>query len=324
MKQDKIVQFLKAVNSKRTGYRSGWIEANCPLGPWAHANGVDASPSFGIKESSKNKSICKCLSCGWGGDMLDLVFHLSHLQKKHPAEGYNLDVAAKLATDEFDDLELSFGNIPDYGDEPIKHEIVFPEEWLASFRKLEDFPDAVNYVTERMLSGVMVEALDMRYDPLQRRVCFPFRNFSGKLVGVQSRAIDKDVALRYYQYGYQGHRNGFNWMGENIIDLDKPVVLLEGPFDYASVFRCYQNVAASFTSGLSVEKCKRLSDVSEIITFYDYGMGGTAARSRIEELFKGVPITHIVPTQEQDDAGNMSLDEVWNSLEGHVKLNSFG
>lgn len=233
----------------------------------------------------------------------------------------------QLIANEFADLDFDMGSIPDWEESPIKkNEIVFPESWLASFKRLEMFPVALQYVKKRGLSMAMIKALDLRFDPVQKRVGFPFRNFKGQLMGIQGRSIEliPHNDLRYFQYGYQQHRNMHAWMGEDKLDLDRPVVVLEGPFDYASVFRVYPNVAASFTSGLSNEKVRRLSDACEIITFYDYGKGGDAARKKIREVLKGMPIIDIIPTEEQDDAGAMDEEDVAQYLQEHVTLQPFG
>lgn len=321
MKQEKIGILLKALNSKRTGFRAGWVEGPCPLAPWKHANGKDAHPSFGIKSEDKKKSICKCLSCGFGGDLMDLLFQVSGLKKKQDAVGYKMAYAAQLVASEFDDMECDVHGIPEYGDEKPKAELVFPESWLESFKSATKFSVAMEYLHSRGVSNVTIDALDVRYDPLQHRIGFPFRNFKGQLMGVQGRSLDKITDLRYYHYGYHGTRNLHAWMGENTLDMDKPVVLCEGPFDYAAIYPVYPNVAASFTSGLSVEKCKRLGDAESIITLYDYGAGGNAARKRLREVLKGIPVKHVIPTEQQDDAGNMSLAEITAALKGLVELN---
>lgn len=320
MRQDKINILLTALNSKRTGYRAGWVEGHCPLAPWNHANGKDSHPSFGIKEDLKKKSICKCLSCGFGGDLTDLLFRVAELKKKSQANGYNLPFASVLVADEFEGLELDPSSIPEYGETQKKIDDPFPEYWLDSFKMASQFKEAVAYLEGRGVNLSMAKELDLRFDPIQRRIGFPFRNFKGALMGVQGRAIDKGNELRYYQYGFHGKRNTHAWMGEHRVNFDYPLVLVEGPFDFTSVFRVYENVAASFTSGLSVEKIKRISDASEIITFYDYGAGGDAARASLKKHLPKTPITHIKPTKEQDDAGNMTVEEVVNHLKGKVKL----
>lgn len=322
MKRERIRSLLRAFGSKETGYRSGWVLGHCPLAPWTHSMGKDTNPSFAVKEGNK-KSICKCLSCGFGGDLMDLLFRVRQLQKKDFHEGLKLEQAASLINHEFDDMDIDPDAIPEYGDAKPKTDVVFPEWWLDSFHSVLKFPEAIAYLANRGVSKELAQELDVRFDPLQRRIGFPFRNSKKELMGIQGRALDKNVELRYYQYGYNNHRNMQCWMGEDRLDLDKPVVLLEGPFDYTSVFRLYPNVAASFTSGLSVEKCKRLADASEIITLYDYGSGGNAARKRIAEVFKKAAVTHLIPTESQDDAGNMTEQEIAAILKGHVKLEPF-
>lgn len=322
MKREKINALFKAFGSKTTGYRAGWVEGHCILAPWRHVGGKDAHPSFGIKADPKHKSICKCLSCGFGGDLLDLLFRVRELQNKHPASGMSLADAAAIISNEFEDMELDASDIPDYGDVKIVKDIkAFPAHWLKSFKSYDRFPDAIEYLDGREVSPLVARMLDLRFDPIQRRIGFPFRNFNKEIMGVQGRAIDKDTELRYYQYGYMGHRNMLAWMGEDMIDLDKPLVMLEGPFDFASVFRVYQNVVASFTSGLSVEKLKRLAGAYEIITFYDHGSGGNAARTRIKEVLGKIPMIHLIPTAEEGDAGAMRQPQVAGYLQNLVKLN---
>lgn len=320
MIRSKINLLLKALNSKPTGYRSGWVLAPCVLAPWRHNNGVDAHPSFAIKESDKNKSICKCLSCGFGGDLMDLIFMVSGMQKKRPASGYEMKIASSLVSSETDDYELSLDGIPEYGEEKKKDEVPFPESWLDSFKSATAFPEAMSYLSGRGVPASTVKALSIKYDPLQKRIGFPFRNFKGELMGLQGRSLEANPALRYYQYGYQKHRNLHAWMGENTVDFDKPVVLVEGPFDFTSVYRVYKNVLASFTSGLSVAKIKRIGDAVEIITLYDYGAGGSAARASVKKVLPGVPTAHVIPTKEQDDAGNLSVNELVQLLAPLISL----
>lgn len=313
------------LNSKVTGTRGSWIEAHCPLGPWRHG-GKDKHASFAVKASNQKKSICKCLSCGFGGDLHDLALKIQELQRKGEHTGYNLGGAMQLIADEFAELDFDMGSIPSYEEPVAKVEVVFPEQWLYSFHPLSKFPEAVAYAKSRGVSQQMATDLGLRYDPIQKRIGFPFRDFKGRLMGMQGRSIEAvpHNDLRYFQYGYKGHRNMHCWLGEDRLDLDKPVVVVEGPFDLTSILRVYPNVAASFTSGLSKEKIRRLADATEIITFYDHGHGGDAARESLRNTLKGYPITDIIPTAEEDDAGNMTVEQVSAYLAEHVALTPYG
>lgn len=319
MKQERVKLLLQFLGTKQTGIRAGeWIESPCPL-KWRHG-GRDVHPSFGIKVSKTHKSICKCWSCGFGGDLQDLVMEIGFHLKKHPDNGYRIKEAMQLVATEAEDMDINPEDIPDFDQVPVSDEVIFPEYWLDSFKSVVTYPVAMQYLHSRGVTDKVIEQMDVRYDPLQKRVGFPFRNFKGELVGLQGRSIDPNSNLRYYQYGYDGKRNGRNWLGENTVDFDKPVVLVEGPLDMASILRVYPNVMASFTSGLSVEKMKRISDASEIITFYDYGNGGNAARTALKKRLGKVPMVHIIPTEEEDDAGAMTEDQVRHYLQDHVNL----
>lgn len=110
------------------------------------------------------------------------------------------------------------------------------------------------------------------------------------------------------------------WMGENLVNLDEPVVLCEGPFDFARIYQHYENVLASFTSGLSMTKIKRISDADSIITFYDHGKGGDAARLSIRKYLPGYPIVDLIPTEKEGDAGAMSPERIESLLSDHVPI----
>lgn len=320
MRAERIKALLPLIRSKRTGERGQWVEAPCPLAPWRHG-GTDHHPSFGIKAETSKKSICKCLSCGWGGDLTDLIYELHRLMKKSPADGYNLAKAGEVIAQEFAEIEITLSDIPDYEEAVASHiDQPFPEDFLKSFLPVWKSKEAMTYLQNRRIPLLLCKELELVYDPHQRRVGFPFRNMAGKLMGVQGRAIYPEATLRYFQYGYLDRRNAQCWMGEDKLDLDKPLVLCEGPIDKARIMQYYPNVAASFTSGLSVEKIKRLQDCTEIITFYDYGKGGDAAREKLREVLTKASFIDIIPSPEEGDAGAMTNAELKHYLFPYVPL----
>lgn len=329
MKAEKIKLLFPAINSKVTGRRNEWVLGHCPMAPFKHKSGKDNHPSFGIKSSEKSKSICKCQSCGYGGDLDDLLIDLRYELKKDPfhADKYDIKAAMQLIALEFEELEFD-PNIPDYEDAKRRKtegpmELIYPDSWLDTFLPWGKFKDARDYISSRAISGELADHMGLRYDPIQRRVCFPFRNFKGRLMGMQGRAIDKSEEKRYHFYDYGGHKNMHVWLGEDSLSFDNPVILVEGPFDRASILRVYPNVAASFSAGISKEKVRRMSDAVEIITFYDYGDGGDAARLRVDEVLKGLPVTHVIPGPDEKDPGDMSEEELVEVLQDCVTLKPF-
>lgn len=326
MKPERIKSLLPHIASQHTGSRTGWVLGRCPM-LWNH-QGQDQNPSFAISHDPKKKSRVKCLSCGYSGDLQDVLMDITFHLRKHPeyVHRFNLSIASTIVHAEFEEMELTDSDIPDFETPLAKTETLFPELWLQSFSHADKFKDAVAYMKKRGMPLSLVADLDIRFDPLQRRLCFPYRNFKGELMGLQGRIIDPppnpepDNWLPYFQYGYKGKRNAHIWMGEHRVNLDDPVVLCEGPHDYAKIFQVYENVAASFTSGLSRTKVRRMSDADTIITFYDYGKGGDAARAAIKKYLPKHPIIDIIPTQQEDDAGAMPLDTIRNYLSDHVPL----
>lgn len=287
--------------------------------------------AFAVSTDPKKKSRCKCLSCGYSGDLTDLILDIRFGVKKNPefASYFQLQLAAPMVAAEFEEMELTDSDIPDFETKTKKVQTVFPTQWLASFKPIHLFPKAVEYCSERGVMKSTMLDLDIRYDPAQERVGFPFRNFKGEIMGMQGRYIgtmptkdDKhdEGILRYFQYGYNGKRNMHCWMGENMVSFDNPVVLCEGPFDFARIYQHYENVLASFTSGLSMTKVKRISDADSIITFYDHGKGGDAAREAIRKYLPRHPIVNLIPTKSEGDAGNMSPERIEQLLEDHVPL----
>jgi len=328
VKPDKIKQLLMLVGSSAIGSRTGWVLGTCPI-RWKH--GSEPSMAFAVSTDPKKKSRCKCLSCGYSGDLTDLLLDIRFGLRKNPeyAPHYQLQLAANLVASEFEEMELTAQDIPDFESKVKQVQTVFPTQWLASFKSALDFPEAVEYCTGRGIMKSTLLDLDVRYDPQQQRVGFPFRNFKGEIMGMQGRYIgteptkdDKhdEGVLRYFQYGYKGKRNMHCWMGENTVNLDEPVVLCEGPIDFARIYQHYENVLASFTSGLSMTKVKRISDADSIVTFYDHGKGGDAARESIRKFLPGYPIVDLIPTKSEGDAGAMSPERIEALLKDHVPI----
>jgi len=334
MKPERIAQLLPLVGSKKIGQRTGWVLATCPM-RWRH--GGEKSDAFAVSYDAKKKSRCKCLSCGYSGDLEDLLLDLRYGVNHHPeyAPFVKFTLASELVHAEFEEMELSAADIPEYEAPVEKHEMIFPEQWLQKFPSISYHPKALTYCQKRGIELDTLKVFDVRYDPAQERVAFPFRNFRGELMGMQGRYIGpkktrdtyekgdpeaEQAPLRYYQYGYYGHRNMHVWMNEENADLDDTLATCEGPFDLLKIFQAYPNVVASFTSGLSMTKVKRLGDADSLITFYDHGNGGDAARAAIHKYLKGYPIVDLIPTEEQGDAGAMSMQDIRQLLKPHVKV----
>jgi hypothetical protein len=317
----KVEALLPLLGTKVTGHRNSWVEGYCPFGPWKHDGGKSHAGAFAIQSSDTKRSVFKCFSCNMRGDLMHLQVELANWlrQEKTPIPGYNLSASLELIANEFDGLEFD-PDIPDWQDVAPSDTLFLPESWLSSFHPVLECKDGADYLHTRDVPDDVALALDVRYDTVQRRVCFPFRDPSGRLVGMQGRDITGHSKLRYYFYPYKKTVNKHYWLGEDKVDFDHPVVLVEGPFDFASVYRAYSNVLASFSVGISSLKMSRIGDASEFVTFYDAGKGGDSARLAIEKAFPRAVVTHVVPTNEGGDPGSMSWGEVFAHLSQHLPM----
>ncbi len=321
MNAEGVVRVIHALGQKVTGQAGEWLHTNCPFAFATHSSGMDNNPSFGIEVNAVGQSRFNCFSCDTHGqDLLELVFELKRLKKIHGLpDKVNLPEVVQLISLSNEDKPEALTGITDYNDlieagKKKKYETVFYEEkWLSSF-----LPGVLHpYLKERDIPEETAIALDLRYDFAEKRICFPMRDFAGRLVGLQGRSIEKNPSLRYKLYSCKGKYNPHVWAGENLVTLEKPLVLTEGFFDLAKIYQVYPNVLASLTSMIIPAKFKRIRDIDRVITFYDFGTGGNAAREKVEKYFakSHTIVEHIIPSEEEGDAGAMTLDEIRFPLE---------
>ena len=263
-----------------------------------------------------------CFSCQKTGRFNDLPFDLREHYRavpkgERPAFGKALEIIVAE-----DDDDIDFDDIPDF-DEPVidpDNVIAWPEFYLDSFKSVFAFDNAIDYLRTREIDVAVIRRLDLRFDTSRDRVCFPIRDFDSRLVGLHGRHIG-DHPMPYFAYGYEGRRNRTPWLGEQWLDFDNTVLLVESVFDLASVQRVYANSACGLSSGLSEEKIKRINSGVHYVTLYDYGTGGDRARQKLDEVMT-CPMLHCYPTREQGDPGNMSEDEIRETLGGRLLLDN--
>lgn len=308
----KLLQLIGAKNIKPTS--AGWLGCSCIFAPWKHAKGTDKTPSFGFSINPSGKSRCHCFTCGSAGDLFDFFMEFRELNTADPYYNVVHKEIKELIDTEEEEEDFSL-EVPDYEEILAAKKIntpihSFPESWLASFPKMPHHP----YFKQRGLSLEVTTKLDARFDPTLMRVCFPIRTAAGVLAGLQGRAIDSSVLQRYKLYDYKGKYNPQVWANEDRLDLSNPLIVTEGWFDLAKIAMVYDNVAASLTSKIDFVKAKRLQDASVIITFYDWGTGGSHGRDLVEKLFPKAMIRHIIPSEEVGDAGNMEPEDIYDIL----------
>jgi hypothetical protein len=326
--REQTLQFLALIKAHVPTHqsRSGWVVARCPMAPWRHAGGQDKKPSFAIR-LEPGDAFANCFSCAWHGKQSDLLLALRYANQKNPVDSYPFGQALQLIAQAEEEIDLALDS-PDIGELLVEgqggrcHE--FPDDWLASFPRWHESDMARDYLEVRGVGFEVANMLRLRFDPKQHRVCFPVRDFKGRLMGLHGRALDNTVDPRYRMYKHAGRNNPLIWLGEHWVDLTRPIVVVEGPFDVAAVYQVYRNVVSPLFASASAAKLLRMADAFEWITLFDRGTGGDHGRAKVTQLFQShhYVVHHLLPV-EGKDAGEMSPDELAQVLTNYVTLDDF-
>lgn len=309
--------FLQAVNAKQIEVKGKWLVATCPLAPFLHSGGTDNSPSFGIRLGNENPFNCFVCERGSLHKLVStLDFHLS----KAPAMQvfYNL----KAARDILDGAELDFVPLPDFEDTSLDQKFVpWPESVLNLFGKIEDAPQAIEYLAKRdgALNVLQSIAAELRYDHHKKMIVAPYRNAYGTLSGLRGRSIDPECpkAYRHYDYLYEGVSNApLVWYNEPALMLDGPVVVVEGQFDCQHVRKVWPKVIANLTAKPSQAKLKKLSGCDQVIILGDNDDAGRHGTKIYQEylLAQGVQVGVLEMPKEFHDPAQLPLDWLHKAL----------
>lgn len=297
-----------------------WLNISCPFAPLGfHKHEVDNHPSFGVQIEKYGVSRMHCLACGKGGASLGSVI----MQLKAAKAEVNFKDLLALAQAEFDGAEL-----PTFSDDaPDAMSGLFPfsEAWLDSFPLAMNNGNALVYLAGRKGGPVppaVTAILGLRYDPFERRVCFPIRGEDKMLYGLHGRAIDEDVELRYMAYGYKKRRNPHVLLGLDTIDWSKPVVYAESVFDYARCKQVYRNVLTGLHATISEYQLEMLTPAFELVTLLDADKAGTLGRQKLQKWAGKKRIVNHVYLPDDMDAGAMPAEELAKELAPFVELDS--
>jgi DNA primase len=304
--------------------RAGWIVCQCPLRHWRHDGGTDKNPSFAVRREGGDAHT-SCFSCGWHGSLSDLTAEMRYRNKVQAAISVKWPAVDALIEKVEDEGGLNF-DVPDiddmlFGPKAGLHE--FPQWWLNSFPAWREVPFARAYLQERGVSGAVADALGIVADTQQQRVCFPVRGFSGKLLGLHGRAIKNGADPKYRMYLQAGRNNQIVWLGESWVDQSKPIVVVEGPLDLASVYRVYRNAVSPLFATPGWDKIWRMAGALEQVIFLDRGKGGDAGREKFKHVLRKDHILHFaMPPDGRKDPGECTTAELREVLAPFVAFDS--
>ena len=332
MKKDQSLLFMKCLGvlPASSQNRGGWVVSHCPLALWNHQHGESAPEVFGIK-LGPGDSFTNCFACNWHGTQADLIIEMKRLNKNSPQGEYKFREALTMVLHAEDSMELEGLDTPDIEEVLFggagKGNHVFPEWWASTFLPWQDVKFAREYLAGRGISPQVADCLDIRVDTKEKRVCFPVRDFGNQLRGLHGRLVNNSDETqtnpRYRMYKQGGANNPTIWLGENWIDLDKPVVVAEGPMDLAKIMTVYRNVASPLFSNPNYLKINRIADAMDVITFLDKGTGGDSGRKKFKGALKHSVVTHLLPPEPYGDPGEMPVEDLANMLKDVVPLDDF-
>ena len=135
---------------------TGWINLCCPLAPWTHVGGRDASPSAGISIKDGGTSIFHCLGCKEKGTIPWLLREL----EKYTGESY------KSLINSIEDGEFIGGSLPEWGSRLIDRT---PERFLSN-DYIELYDSAVGhwYLQQRGILRSTTKSMGLLVDPGDR------------------------------------------------------------------------------------------------------------------------------------------------------------
>lgn len=313
MNPAQIKKFCQALKIKGDfSPKAGWVQTHCALAPWRHQSGKDRNPSCGIKIKENGVSNFFCFSCSAAGELYDMVFELKQLSGNDPM--YDFKTAFRLCNEEEEsanDLVLPGEDTDDQHEEHLHY---FSEEVLESYPDCWRAEDANLYCQSRLIPVWVQKELQLKFDPIERRVIFPVRDFAGHLVGMHGRAVDKEVQPVYKVYKYQNKSNLGVWYGEHLVDLDKPLVLTESVFDMARVYSVHRNVICALSANVNAKKIQRLQDALFLYIMFDNDVAGKRAAQKIRDTLPNVYKKTVFLSAGAKDPGEMTPEQIRTTL----------
>lgn len=292
MTPEQGVEFLKGLGVTGSYLKeTGWLVASCPLAKWTHQNHSDHSPSFGLLVKEGERSFFSCFACR-NGSAEELLQTIEMYAKGGPQ--YDFLKCYQILNEEPLAIKL-----PDYEDMPTKS-ILFeewPTYWLDSFKSVEWYQEALEYLAHRGIGQDTILEYRLKFDPKKRMVIFPYFDVFGRFAGARGRSILPNVtgSQKHYDYTWQGANNcRMVWFNEKVLNLEGPVVVVEGQFDCLKTAQAYRKVVANLSAKPTIEKLKKLTECSWVIQIPDRDEAGVESTKKYQSMCYTLGIKHDV------------------------------
>ena len=192
MNEKGVRSALTRLGIKPLENNKGWVNAECPFGPWKHAGGRDSDPDFYCSFHDCDASHYNCFGCGSKGSLPGLAFSLAKLRNDLTL----MELGRKLQEEEIIGIsEDDFGEWKESRAEITKHKVSrlteFPDySSFLAYPSVFGAPEALRYLAGRGIAFDTVTKIDLRFDPRRERILFPvFDYWTGRYVGCSGRII---------------------------------------------------------------------------------------------------------------------------------------
>ena len=325
----------KPYNSKKWGPH---VSVACPLAPWTHSDPHDHNKSCSISIDPDGPSYAKCWSfnCNYSGSFVRLI--QTAIGKRPDAEKWlpllewlvendrdDIEVAARRAAQRIDQnwnqVQSAVTAVAGPGARPP---IGFDQDVLDE-GIVEHYKGRVpQYAFDRGLDLEACRTWELGYDASLKRLVFPVRDFSGRLVGITGRILPS-AAMRAEIEGrevtkyhnYSGLPKTRHLYGAWLWKKERPLVIVEGPLDAGRTWMALNrrdiNVGATLGQGFSDDH-RRVVAASWPTAVYIFGDDDTAGRlmaEKIHDALKRIASTFLMrcPKREMlnDKTGEMEL-----------------
>lgn len=231
----------------------------------------------------------------------------------------------------------------------------------GSIDNYHQFPEAYGYLLGRGVNNLnLITYYNLKYSTVHKRIIFPFYDKQSRLVGWQGRDITDrwkqdhprcpntqcDLKRKYYFKGegevpeecpecgtplqdhfYPKTLTSFGFkkqsllINQNRINPNKPVVLVEGPFDAINT----PNSIPLLGKFLSPLQAQELRQYQEVLLYFDGDDDGSSATKNVYralELF--VPKVGIILNEANEDPGQFNYLENLERIKTPISIENWG
>lgn len=319
MKMDGILQLVSMMGIEKVRKAKTYVLISCPIAPISHENGVDRTPSLGIRVSDEGQSFWRCFACGKRGSLKTLAFEWALATSKDHSLVLDLidreEDPTKIARAFLDTKEEA-----DWGKK--KADEIDWEVWDDKELKQFVVEQIPQYAIDRGISVETYNEWELGYDrrfksedgSLRPRIIFPIRRKDGKLVGIIGRATDNVKEEKYYNY-WRFNKSHYLY-GQHKVAKRNFVVVVEGMLDVLKWFEYAIPTVGIIGSSASDKQIALILDYERVYLALDKDRSGMDGTGQLEKKLKDrVPVFTVSFPSGKIDPKQLTMDEAWKAVE---------